>query len=92
MDKDETVAAGVFKQRCLAILDDVARDRVEIVITKRGKPVAKLVPIESSQQQEEMVLRRLRNLGQMLVPEEEFLQPTMDDAGWGADVADSSDS
>jgi prevent-host-death family protein len=40
----ETVAATEFKQRCLAILDRVGPEG--IVITKHGKPVAKLVPVE----------------------------------------------
>jgi prevent-host-death family protein len=41
------MAAGVFKANCLAIMDEVQSKRVTVVITKRGKPVAKLVPIES---------------------------------------------
>jgi prevent-host-death family protein len=39
------IAAGEFKAKCLALLDEVHRQRKELVITKRGKPVAKLVPI-----------------------------------------------
>jgi prevent-host-death family protein len=42
----KTVAAGEFKARCLTLMDDVKKTRAPIVITKRGKPVAKLVPIE----------------------------------------------
>ncbi len=42
------IAAGEFKATCLALLDDVQRARHEIVITKRGKPVARLVPVEAS--------------------------------------------
>jgi len=38
------MAAGKFKDVCLKTLDDVARDHSTVVITKRGKPVAKLVP------------------------------------------------
>lgn len=38
--------AGEFKAKCLAVLDDVASSRREVVITKRGKPVARLVPLE----------------------------------------------
>ena len=38
--------AGVFKARCLAIMDDVNATRETVVITKHGKPVAKLVPID----------------------------------------------
>lgn len=39
------MAAAKFKEQCLAILDEV--DEEGIVITKRGKPVAKLIPIRS---------------------------------------------
>lgn len=41
------VAAGAFKANCLAIMDEVQAKRETVVITKRGKPVAKLVPIEA---------------------------------------------
>jgi prevent-host-death family protein len=37
------LAAAKFKEQCLALLDQV--DDEGIVITKRGKPVAKLIPI-----------------------------------------------
>jgi prevent-host-death family protein len=43
---NRTIPAGKFKQGCLAILDDVAAKHEEVIITKRGKPVAKLVPVE----------------------------------------------
>jgi prevent-host-death family protein len=41
----KNIAAGEFKAKCLALLDEVAEHRLELVITKRGKPVAKLVPV-----------------------------------------------
>ena len=40
------VAAADFKANCLRLMDEVAQQRRPIVITKRGKPVAKLVPME----------------------------------------------
>ena len=40
------VAAADFKANCLRLMDEVARQRRPIIITKRGKPVAKLVPVE----------------------------------------------
>lgn len=40
----KTIPAAKFKAQCLALIDEV--DEEGIVITKRGKPVAKLVPIE----------------------------------------------
>jgi prevent-host-death family protein len=42
------VPAGEFKQRCLALLDQVAETGMPIVVTKRGKPVARVVPAESA--------------------------------------------
>jgi prevent-host-death family protein len=42
----ENIAAGVFKAKCLGLLEEVSRQRKEIVITKRGKPIARLVPVE----------------------------------------------
>jgi prevent-host-death family protein len=40
------IAATDFKANCLRLMDEVARERKPIVITKRGKPIAKLVPVE----------------------------------------------
>lgn len=42
----KTIGAAEFKAKCLALLDEV--DAEGIIITKRGKPVAKLVPVEAS--------------------------------------------
>jgi prevent-host-death family protein len=39
------IPAAKFKEQCLALLDRV--DKEGIVITKRGKPVAKLVPLSA---------------------------------------------
>jgi prevent-host-death family protein len=41
-----TVAAGEFKTKCLSLLDEVESTRKSIVITKRGRPVARLVPMD----------------------------------------------
>jgi len=41
------MAAGVFKANCLAVMDEVQAKRETVVITKHGKPVAKLVPVDS---------------------------------------------
>ena len=40
------IPAGEFKTHCLAVMDEVQSKREAVVITKRGKPVAKLVPLE----------------------------------------------
>ncbi len=41
----KVIAAAKFKEQCLSILDEVDEDG--LVITKRGKPVAKLIPIRA---------------------------------------------
>ena len=40
------VPAGEFKSKCLAMLDEVARTGVSVIVTKRGKPVARVGPVE----------------------------------------------
>jgi prevent-host-death family protein len=46
---DRSIPAAEFKANCLRLMDEVARQRQPIIITKRGKPVAKLVPIETQE-------------------------------------------
>jgi prevent-host-death family protein len=41
------MAAGSFKIHCLAVMDEVQAKRETVVITKRGRPVAKLIPADS---------------------------------------------
>lgn len=38
------MAAGAFKANCLAVMDDVQAKHETVLITKHGKPVAKLIP------------------------------------------------
>jgi len=42
----KTMAAGEFKARCLQVMEQVNSTRTSVLITKRGKPVAKLVPAD----------------------------------------------
>ena len=41
-----SIPAGEFKAKCLALLDEVAATGRPIVVTKRGRPVARLVPVD----------------------------------------------
>jgi prevent-host-death family protein len=45
VDTTRRISASRFKEQCLSLLDDLGAEG--IVITKRGKPVAKVVPIGS---------------------------------------------
>ena len=44
----KVVPAGEFKARCLALLDEVSSRGETLIVTKRGKPVAKLVPFDET--------------------------------------------
>jgi len=41
-----TMGAGTFKGHCLRVMDEVQSTRQPVVITKHGRPVAKLVPAD----------------------------------------------
>ena len=38
--------AGEFKAKCLRVMEDVRKYRTPVVITKKGKPVVKVVPVD----------------------------------------------
>ena len=42
------IPAAVFKAQCLTLMEDVRSTRRPLLITKRGKPVAKLVPVDEA--------------------------------------------
>jgi prevent-host-death family protein len=43
--KTTTVPAGEFKAKCLKLIDEVAEKRQSFIVTKRGRPVAEVIPI-----------------------------------------------
>jgi prevent-host-death family protein len=45
MGEMKIVAAGKFKAQCLALLDEVEAKRAAVVVTKNGRPVARVVPM-----------------------------------------------
>jgi len=63
------IAAGEFKAKCLGLLDEVQRSRKEIIITKRGRAVARLVPADDHPPQ---VFGRMKGsveiLGDLIAP------------------------
>jgi prevent-host-death family protein len=44
----KTVAAGKFKAHCLSMIEEVNTTREPVLITKRGRPVAKLVAADKN--------------------------------------------
>lgn len=70
---DVPVAAGEFKAKCLALFDEVERRRRTFVVTKRGRPVARVVPLPRPASS---------TLRGSLVHEEDLLAPV--DVEWDA--------
>ena len=44
--QNNVIKASEFKAKCLALMDEVSQSGKEIVITKNGIPVSKLVPYQ----------------------------------------------
>jgi prevent-host-death family protein len=63
-----SIPAARFKAQCLKILDEVAETGETIVVTKRGKPVAKVGPLEEP--------RSLKGSVTYLVDDDELLFST----------------
>jgi prevent-host-death family protein len=63
------VKASEFKAKCLAMLDEVERTRQPVVITKRGRPVAELVPHTASKRNARGILKgRMEIIGDIISP------------------------
>ncbi|MBK7862153.1 MAG: type II toxin-antitoxin system Phd/YefM family antitoxin [Archangiaceae bacterium] len=70
--KSATISAARFKAECLGLLDQVARTGRTLVITKRGRAVARLVPLEATP----------RSLHGSVLAEDDIVSPT--GAAWNA--------
>ena len=45
--KKRTIPAGKFKAECLGLIDQVAKTRESFIVTKRGRPVVEVVPVQA---------------------------------------------
>jgi len=70
-DVERTISASRFKAQCLALLDEVAESGQALVVTKRGKPVARVEPLAPPESLEGSVT--------FLVSDDEFIAPLYPD-------------
>jgi prevent-host-death family protein len=42
----DSLTVSKFKATCLAVVEEVAKAKKRVIITKRGKPIAELIPYE----------------------------------------------
>jgi len=47
----ESLSVSEFKSKCLAVLQDVNKQKKRVVITKRGKPIAEVIPYDLKEKQ-----------------------------------------
>jgi len=47
--------ASRFKAECLAILDQVEELKISVIVTKHGRPVARVVPMESGSATDDLI-------------------------------------
>ena len=57
-----TMSAAKFRAECLQVLDTVASARTEVLVTKRGKPVARIVPVGEPSTSRFGALRRVTTI------------------------------
>ena len=76
--KASSLAAGEFKAKCLKLLDDVAASGLPLTITKRGRPVAQLVPMPA----ERALFGAMRG---SVLTQHDIVAP-VDDESWEADA------
>lgn len=76
MIMSRSIPAGRFKAQCLAILDEVSVTGEEVVVTKRGRPVARVTAASPP--------RGLHGSVTFLVSDEELIEPL--DVEWNANA------
>jgi prevent-host-death family protein len=78
--RNRTIMASRFKAECLAILDQVEQMKISVTITKHGRPVAQVVPLDDH------VSRRTMGTVRLVSEDDEAYYSTGE--GWDADPAE----
>jgi prevent-host-death family protein len=74
------MGAGEFKAKCLRLIDEVSETDEEIVITKRGKPKAKLIPFRLSKK--DPFFGRLKGIIEIVGDPDDLVNPTIPLEDW----------
>jgi len=74
------MAAGEFKAKCLRLIDEVNETGEEIIITKRGKPKAKLIPFRLSKK--DPFFGRLKGIIEIVGDPDDLVKPTIPLEDW----------
>ncbi len=77
----KTMAAGDFKAKCLAVMDEVQAKRVTVLITKHGRPVAKLVPVDL-ETDKDPIFGFLKDKAWIIGDPDEWVKPIVPEQDW----------
>ena len=70
------MAAGEFKAKCLRIMDEVQETGIPLVVTKRGKPVIKVVPIRAADNEKKAdIFGRLQGIVEIVGDPDDLIKP-----------------
>src|SRR5271157_3742409 len=87
--KTRTMPAGQFKTHCLSIIDEVHNRREELVITKHGKPMARLVPLEKGKEAPDEIFGLMRGHIQIFG---DLVEPITDPEDWDTEIFPPEDN
>jgi prevent-host-death family protein len=79
-----TMAAGEFKAKCLAVMDEVNSTGEPVLVTKRGKPVARILPSHERELKEspEAIFGSLRGMATLVGDPDEWIGPIVPGEEW----------
>jgi len=74
------IGAGEFKAKCLGLIDEISRSGRELTITKRGRPVAKLIRFEAPKM--DSFFGRLEGITEIIGDPDDLIKPVFALEDW----------
>ncbi len=78
---ERTIAAGEFKAKCLKIMDEVNETGRSVIVTKRGEPVIKVVPITNGKKKDS-IFGRLAGIMKIHGDPDDLVKPIIPLEDW----------
>ena len=71
----QQIAAGEFKAKCLRIMDEINETGESLIVTKRGVPMIRLVPIAKSGARPKSIIGRLEGIMRIVGDPDDLIKP-----------------
>ncbi len=82
---ERTIAAGEFKAKCLRIMDEVNETGLSVIVTKRGEPSIKVVPIangKDKRKKKDDIFGRLVGVLEIVGDPDDLIRPAFELDEW----------